>query len=207
MNILSRISPRIYFYLALVCGLIPLSCGFGSLVLYTATRNDFWIQTGIATLCIIGPALLLVGLTTWGFGLWRLCRNMPRPRSRPTTPSAGVSILILLLNLPAGAICVNVGMFEATRYNVCIHNQTPQRIGPIRIYGGGCDQTIAAIQPHSKTLLNLWFKQDGELRMDYAIEERHQSCLIEGYVTSQWSGQTDVFITRDQIPSIISTPD
>jgi hypothetical protein len=188
------------YRVALICGACPLLIGISIFMLWLITRWDWLMLAGILTL-YGGAAILLVGVLALARYGWLVFRTPAVPRRRrwlSTLVCAG----LLLLNVPvAGGIAVAAIAIE-TRYTVVVHNASRQPLEDVRVFGGGCDESLGNIPPGSTVRQSCWIQHDGELEFRALSDTVSHEKIINGYVTNGMGGHTTITINSDGAISV-----
>ncbi|MCC7409852.1 MAG: hypothetical protein IT442_17430 [Phycisphaeraceae bacterium] len=201
----SDFSIRRCFRWALMCGLLPLLAGIGTLFLYLLTRFGKLEEIGFLIL-LAGPLFFLAGILCWIIGSMRMRTILSGQEASgagmPIRRLAVVSMLVLLANLPAAVACVAIGSHEMSRWFINIENQTTENIDLIELSFAGESQLIPSLRPASRWRTSFLIKEDGVLIMK--VGDKNGDNVYElGYSSSGLGGQTEVTILEDQPPRIV----
>ncbi len=183
------------YRIALACGALPLLVGVSIFVLWTATRSTWLMAAGLYTV-YAGMAVVLVG----GIALARYYRTASRAagvsprRLRLSTCAAG---LLLLSNFPvAGGIIAAVIAIE-TCYTVVVHNASNEPLDDVRVFGGGCDESLGRIPPGDTAQESFWIDEDGQLEFRARRAAAVHQAVIDWYVSNNLGGHTVVTVNAD----------
>ena len=188
------------YRLALVCGAFPLLIGVSIFVLWLITRWDWLMMAGICTL-YGGVAIFLVGVLAIARFCWLAFRTPNLPRRRlwlSTLACAG----LLLLNFPVAGGITAAAIAIETRYTVVVHNGSQQPLDGVRVFGGGCDESLGSIPPGGIARQSFWIQHDGELKFRALSGTTIHAKTIDGYVTNGMGGHTTVTINPDGTISV-----
>ncbi len=182
------------YRVALICGALPLLVGVSIFLLWLITRWDWLMVAGVCTL-YGGVAVFLLGVLALARFCWLASRppDLPRQRLwRSTLAGAG----LLLSNFPvAGGITATVIAIE-TRYTVVVHNDSQQPLDDVRVFGGGCDESLGSIQPGGTARRSFWIQHDGSLEFRALSGTTVHATTIDGYVTGNMGGHMIVTINN-----------
>lgn len=193
------------YRVALICGTLPLLVGVSIFVLWLVTRWDWLTLAGFYTL-FGGVVIFLVGVVALACycGQAFQAPNLPRRRLwLSTIACAG----LLLSNFPvAGGIIVAVAAIES-RYTVTIHNASQQPLNDVRVFGGGCDESLGSIPPGDTARRSFWVEHDDELKLHAISGTAVHKETIDGYVTNGMGGHTTVTLNLDGTISVSNNND
>lgn len=160
------------------------------------------MMVGIFTL-YCGTAVVLIGVVALSRYCWQACRMPKVPRRRvwfSTFAGAG----LLLLNFPVAGGIVAAAIALETRYTVIVQNDSLQPLESVRVFGGGCDESLGTIPPGSSVRRSFWIQHDGELEFYALGDDTSYEKIINGYVTNGLGGHTIVTIRSDGTMSLSS---
>lgn len=187
------------YRVALICGAFPLFVGVSIFMLWLITRWDWLMVAGIYTI-YGGVAIFLVGVIALARFCWLAFRTPDLPRRRLWLSTLGCAGL-LLLNFPvAGGVAAAVIAIE-TRYTVVVHNLSQQPLTDVRVFGGGCDESLGAIPPGGMVRRSFWIQGQGVLKF-HALSGAGAYTRKLGYVTHNMGGHTTVRINPDGTISV-----
>lgn len=188
------------YRVALICGASPLLVGVSVFLLWLVTRWDWLMAAGMLTL-YGGVAIFLVGALALARFCWLAFRS-PDPRGRRPWLSALACAGLLLVNVPVAGGIVAAAIAIETRYTVVVHNTSPQPLESVRVFGGGCDESLGSIPPGGFARRSFWIQRDGELRFRALRGAVIHTKTIDGYVTNNMGGHTTVTVHPDGTVSV-----
>jgi len=191
------------YWVALLCGVIPLVVGASIFMLWLITRWDGLMTAGIYTL-YGGVAVFSVGILALARYYWLAVRTPSIPR-RQLWRSTLACVGLLALNFPvAGGIIAAVITIE-TRYTVVVYNASPRPLESVRIFGGGSDESLGSIPLGGTARQSFWIQHDGELKFHALSGTTTHTKTINGYVTNGMGGHTTVTVHSDDTISVRHT--
>jgi len=166
------------FRIALSCGALPLAAGTLIFVLWLASPSHTLVALG-AIVFGLGLAFFLVGsMALVRFSLLSESRAVGLLSSHGwSTVLAG---LLLVSNFPAA---LTYGAVMIPAYVVEVHNESDQLLESVRIFGGGCDESLGSLQPGGSETELLRIERDGQLELSFQHGTESKRQVIDGYVT------------------------
>jgi len=148
-----------------------------------------------------GVALVLIGAVALAYYAVSALRSQERPPHRFWWKVAACAGL-LLANFPLAAGIVVAAMLLVSQCLVEIHNASAASLESVRVFGGGCDETIAPIPPGKRAFRSLRFRRDGQLTLRFTTGGIAHESIIENYVTSGTGSHTVVTVAADGQTSV-----
>ena len=166
------------YRIALSCGALPLAAGTLVFVLWLAFPSDTLMGVG-AIVFGLGLALFIVGSTALvRFFFLSESRAIGLMRSHGrSTVLAGI---LLVSNFP---VALAYGAVMIPAYVVEVHNESDQMLENVRIFGGGCEESLGSLQPGESETELLRIERDGRLELSFQHGTDSKRQVIDGYVT------------------------
>ena len=181
------------------CATIPLGLGLAIFLAWLICRLcSSTVAVGLMTaglfLIPVGSLSVLVGLACLVFYLYRSARSAsvpPRTLRRHGLVVGGM----LLANFPVAIGLTVAGIAIDTMYTVTIINDSGRPVQTCRIVGGGVDIDFGTVPAGQKGRKRFWIRRDGELELRAQHGQMQLRETIDGYVTHNMDGCTDVTIS------------
>ena len=189
------------FYVARICGGLPLAAGVSVFLLWLLTGSEIFVLLGIAVL-FLGLILFAIGGIALARASWVMAR---KPNYETVRGSVFAIAALLVVNFPvAGGILWTVSYLQK-RYLVTIDNRSAEALEEVRLFGGGCEEFLGWIASGDSEEQGLWFEQDGQLKIEFRRSGRQEAHIVESYVTGGLGGWALVIVDAEGKVSVSSS--
>ena len=170
-----------YFWVALICGLVPMAVGTGVFVTWLVTRSNSLPIIGLFTI-MGGGFLFVVGVAT-------LVKYLVDSRSRPVRHwlvRGALAATILLANFPLACTYMSL----AQRHTVVVTNKTSTTIDQVVLSDPiGKQWKKGPIAPGASVTFHLHSKGEGSVDFTATSSGRTVKGTAIGFITTNQSGE------------------